>query len=49
VSPSTGSLKSGASVTITVTTVGNGPLTYQNPLTVSPGPVSVTALYPPRG
>jgi RNA polymerase sigma factor (sigma-70 family) len=48
VSPSTGSLKSGASVTITVIAVGNGPPSFQTVLTVTPGGATITVDYPPR-
>jgi len=49
VSPSTGSLTVGESLTITVTAVGNGPPNFQTPLTLSPGGVTVTVDYPPSG
>jgi hypothetical protein len=49
VSPSTGSLTAGDSVTITVTAVGNGPPDFQTVLTVSPGGGTVTVVYPPSG
>jgi RNA polymerase sigma factor (sigma-70 family) len=49
VSPSTGSLQAGDSVTITVTAVGNGPPDFQTVLTVNPGGSTVTVVYPPSG
>ncbi len=49
VSPSSGSLKAGQSVTITVTAVGNGPPAFTTVLTVSPGAVPVTVEYAPKG
>jgi len=49
VAPDSGSLAAGQTVTITVTTVGNGPPYYVTPLTVDPGQLSVTVEYPPQG
>ena len=49
VTPDRGSLAADQSVTITVSTVGNGPPDYLIPLTVSPGALTVDAEYPPRG
>jgi hypothetical protein len=49
VSPSTGSLKTGQSATVTVTVIGNGPPTFTTELTLSPGGGTVTVQYPPRG
>ena len=49
VTPDHGSLAADQSVTITVSTVGNGPPDYLIPLTVSPGALTVDAEYPPRG
>lgn len=48
-SPASGSLTAGQSVTITVTTTGNGPPDFQTQLTVDPGGLTVDVLYPPRG
>ncbi len=49
VTPATGSLGQGHSVTITVTTAGNGPVAYLTPLTIGPGGLTVDIRYPPRG
>jgi hypothetical protein len=49
ISPSSGSLKNGATVTVTVTVVSAANLSYQTPLTVNPGPLTVTVEYPPSG
>ncbi len=49
VTPDRGSLAAGQSVTITVSTVGNGPPAYLIPLTVTPGALTVDIEYPPRG
>ncbi len=48
-SPQSGSLAAGQSVTVTVTAVGNGPPSFSTSLSVDPGPVTVTILYPPSG
>ena len=42
VSPSSGSLAAGDSITITVMTVGSGPRSFANTLTVSPGGETIT-------
>lgn len=49
ISPSSGSIKNGATVTVTVTVVSAQQLPYQTVLTVDPGAVSVTIEYPPSG
>ena len=49
VSPSSGSLTAGESLTITVTATGKGPPKYSTVLTLSPGGATVTVDYPPRG
>ncbi len=48
VSPATGNLTNGETVTITVTAVGNGPPVFDNTLTVDPGQ-TVEVLYEPQG
>ncbi len=49
VTPDSGSLTAGQTMTITVSTVGNGPPSFESPLTVNPGAVTVDVRYPPRG
>jgi RNA polymerase sigma factor (sigma-70 family) len=49
VSPSSGSLKAGQSLTITVTADPNNPPAFQTTLTVTPGGATVTVDYPPSG
>jgi RNA polymerase sigma factor (sigma-70 family) len=49
VSPASGNLASGQTVTITVTAVGNGPPFFVNDLTVNPGGQSVEVDFPPEG
>jgi hypothetical protein len=49
VSPASGSLAKGQSVTITLTTTGNGPPDFQIPLTINPGSLTVDVRYPPSG
>jgi RNA polymerase sigma factor (sigma-70 family) len=49
ISPSSGSLKNGATVTVTVTVVSAVNLSYQTPLTIDPGGLTVTIEYPPSG
>jgi RNA polymerase sigma factor (sigma-70 family) len=49
VSPSSGSLSAGQSVTITVTADAENPPPFTSTLTVDPGAVTVTVLYPPSG
>jgi RNA polymerase sigma factor (sigma-70 family) len=46
--PATDTLTAGETITITVTTTGNGPANFTNTLTVSPGQ-TVTVTYPPSG
>jgi hypothetical protein len=47
VSPSAGSLTSGQTVTITVTADANNPPPFTSTLTLNPGGLTVTVLYPP--
>jgi RNA polymerase sigma factor (sigma-70 family) len=49
VSPASGSLAKGQSVTITLTTTGNGPPDFQIALTINPGALMVDVRYPPSG
>jgi RNA polymerase sigma factor (sigma-70 family) len=49
VSPASGNLANGGTVTITVTAVGNGPPMFINDLTVDPGALTVEVDYPPEG
>ena len=49
ISPASGDLTSGETVTVTVTAVGNGPPDFINDLTVDPGALSVQVDYPPEG
>jgi RNA polymerase sigma factor (sigma-70 family) len=49
ISPSSGSISSGGSVTITVTVAGTGGLSYETDLSVVPGGLTVVVLYPPAG
>ena len=49
VTPDRGSLAAAQIVTITVSTVGNGPPDYLISLTVSPGALTVDVEYPPQG
>ena len=49
VSPASGTLKAGQTVTVTVTQVGNGPPNFETDLTLSPGGGTVTVEYPPSG
>jgi len=49
--PSAGTLAAGqiATITATVTPNPNVGMTYQNPVTIDPGAITVTILYPPAG
>jgi RNA polymerase sigma factor (sigma-70 family) len=51
ISPSSGSLQDGATVTVTVTVVSAANLSYQTPLTITAGlqTITVTVEYPPSG
>jgi RNA polymerase sigma factor (sigma-70 family) len=49
VSPPSGSLKAGQSLTITVTADPSNPPAFQTTLTVTPGGATVTVEYPPSG
>jgi RNA polymerase sigma factor (sigma-70 family) len=49
VSPSSGTLKAGQTVTVTVSQAGNGPPNFTTTLTVNPGGIQVTVEYPPSG
>jgi RNA polymerase sigma factor (sigma-70 family) len=49
VSPASGKLAAGKTVTVTVTAVGNGPSKFANTLTVNPGGLTVTVDYAPKG
>jgi len=49
VSPAVGKLTAGQAVAVAVTTTGSGPSYFANTLTVNPGGLSVTVLYPPSG
>jgi RNA polymerase sigma factor (sigma-70 family) len=50
ISPASGSLASGKSVTITLSAPATGgPPTFQTPITVNPGAISITVEYPPSG
>jgi len=49
VSPASGTLSAGQTVTITVTANSNDPPPFDNTLTVSPGAISVTVYYEPSG
>jgi RNA polymerase sigma factor (sigma-70 family) len=49
ISPATGSLAAGKSVTVTVTVVSATNLPYDTGLTVDPGGLAITVLYPPSG
>jgi RNA polymerase sigma factor (sigma-70 family) len=49
VSPSSGTLKAGQTVTVTVSQAGNGPPNFTTTLTVNPGGIQVTVEYPPAG
>ena len=48
VSPASGTLAAGHTATITVSLTGSSPA-YYNTLTVDPGGIAVTVLYPPAG
>jgi RNA polymerase sigma factor (sigma-70 family) len=49
ITPASGDLPSGDTVTVTVTAVGNGPPDFVNDLTVDPGGLTVQVDYPPKG
>ena len=49
VSPASGDLDAGQTVTVTVTAVGNGPPKFITDLTVDPGGLTVEIEYPPEG
>jgi len=49
ISPASGDLAAGHTVTVTVTAVGNGPPAFMNELAVNPGGESVEVEYPPEG
>jgi RNA polymerase sigma factor (sigma-70 family) len=49
VSPTGGSLTSGQTVTVTVTADANNPPPFTSVLTLNPGGLTVTVLYPPSG
>ena len=49
ISPASGDLTAGETVTVTVTAVGNGPPDFINDLTVDPGGLTVQVDYPPKG
>jgi RNA polymerase sigma factor (sigma-70 family) len=49
ISPASGDLTSGETVTINVTATGNGPPNFINDLTVDPGGLTVQVDYPPEG
>jgi RNA polymerase sigma factor (sigma-70 family) len=49
ISPASGDLAAGQTVTVTVTAVGNGPPAFVNELAVNPGGESVEVEYPPKG
>jgi RNA polymerase sigma factor (sigma-70 family) len=49
ISPASGDLTAGETVTVTVTAVGNGPPDFINDLTVDPGDQTVQVDYPPKG
>jgi hypothetical protein len=49
VTPASGDLPAGQTITVTVTTAGNGPPMFMNFLTVDPGPLTVQVNYPPKG
>jgi RNA polymerase sigma factor (sigma-70 family) len=49
ISPASGDLTAGETVTVTVTAVGNGPPAFINDLTVDPGGLTVQVDYPPKG
>ena len=49
ISPASGNLTAGETVTVTVTAVGNGPPDFINDLTVDPGGLTVQVDYPPEG
>jgi hypothetical protein len=49
ISPASGDLTAGESITVTVTAVGNGPPAFINDLTVDPGGLTVQVDYPPKG
>jgi hypothetical protein len=49
VSPASGDLTTGETVTVSVTAVGNGPPTFITDLTVNPGGLTVEIEYPPEG
>jgi RNA polymerase sigma factor (sigma-70 family) len=49
ISPASGDLTAGETVTVTVTAVGNGPPAFINDLAVDPGGLAVQVDYPPKG
>lgn len=49
VSPLTGDLPAGHSITVTVTAINKGPQKFETQLTLSPGGATVTVDYIPRG
>jgi hypothetical protein len=49
ISPASGDLTAGETVTVTVTAVGNGPPAFINDLTLDPGGLTVQVDYPPKG
>jgi RNA polymerase sigma factor (sigma-70 family) len=49
ISPASGDLTEGETLTVTVTAVGNGPPAFINDLTVDPGGLTVQVDYPPKG
>jgi hypothetical protein len=49
VSPASGKLAAGKTVTVTVTAIGNGPPKFITDLTVDPGGLTVEIEYPPEG
>ncbi len=50
ISPASGSLAAGQTVTVSLSAPATGgPGTYQTPITVNPGSISITVYYPPSG
>jgi RNA polymerase sigma factor (sigma-70 family) len=50
ISPASGSLAAGKTVTVTLSAPAQGgPPTFQTPITVNPGSISITVEYPPSG
>lgn len=47
-SPASGDLAAGKTVTVTVTAAGNGPPKFTTDLTVDPGGLTVEIEYPPK-